>query len=229
MKENDVLDNLYAAADSVYKDFNSSLIPSVDKSSFVGVRTPQLREMAKDMIANGCWRDFISNLPHNLFEENQLHAFILSELADFDFVVRAVDKFLPYVDNWATCDQMSPKVFAKNTEKLFPFVQKWIKSKKVYTVRFAVLVLMKYFMDKNFDTKYVDMVVQIKSNEYYVNMMQAWYFATAAAKHFDMVFPYFEKLGYWTCMKAIQKATESYRVTGMHKLQLKRLKKRIKK
>ena len=223
VKENSVLGSLYAAADVAYRDFNSSLVPTVDKKCFIGVRTPRLRAMARDMLKTGDCVDFITNLPHKYFEENQLHAFIISQYNDFDLAVHAVDKFLLYVDNWATCDQMSPKIFAKNTEKLLPYIKKWIKSKHVYTVRFAVLCLMRYFMDSGFDTKYADMVLGIKSDEYYVNMMRAWYFATAAAKHFDRIYPYFAKLDTWTRARAIQKATESYRVSPEHKIKLKAL------
>ena len=223
MNKNQILDSLYAAADAVYRDFNSALLPTVAKECFIGVRTPVLRKLARDMVQSGGAGDFIKDLPHKFFEENQLHAFIISAIRDFDSAIHAVDNFLPYIDNWATCDQMSPKVFAKKQDKLLPYIKKWIESKHVYTVRFAVLCLMRYFMDANFDTKYVVMVCNIKSDEYYVNMMRAWYFATAAAKHFKETSPYFEKLDSWTRARAIQKAIESYRVTQENKLILKSL------
>ena len=218
-----ILNSLYAAADVVYRDFNSKLIPSVDKKCFIGVRTQKLRAMARDMLKTGVYKDFVQSLPHKYFEENQLHAFIISQYNDFDLAAHAVDEFLQYVDNWATCDQMSPNVFAKNVEQILPYIKKWVKSKHVYTVRFGVLVLMRYFMDEKFDTKYADMVLGIKSDEYYVNMMRAWYFATATAWHFDLVYPYFEKLDSWTRVRAIQKAIESYRVTPEDKVKLKAL------
>jgi 3-methyladenine DNA glycosylase AlkD len=223
-KESDILRLLYASADEKYRDFNSALIPTVDKSRFIGVRTPILRAIARDIINCGKDKNFIKLVPHNFFEENQLHAFIISMYRDFDIAVAAVDDFLPYIDNWATCDQMSPKVFAKNTDKLLPYITKWIKSKHVYTVRFAVLGLMRYFLDENFNEKYTDMVLKIKSDDYYVNMMRAWYFATAVAKHFDRIFPYFKKIDNWTRNRAIQKASESYRVLTEHKLKLKSIK-----
>ena len=223
MKRSSVLDLLYAAADIEYRDFSSSLVPTVDKSKFIGVRTPQLRAIAHNMVKSGADKDFIKNIPHHFFEENQLHAFIISEYRDFDIAINVVDAFLPYIDNWATCDQMSPKIFAKNTDKLLPFIKKWIKSKHVYTVRFGVLNLMRYFMDANFDKKYANMVLGIKSDEYYINMMRAWYFATAAAKHFDRVFIYFSRLDDWTRRHAIKKASESYRVSNEHKVKLKSL------
>ncbi len=218
-----IIKTLYANADENFRDFNSGLIPSVEKDRFIGVRTPILRKLARDIVTNYNWRDFIDNTPHKFFEENQLHAFIISNIRDFDTAVTYTNKFLPFIDNWATCDQMSPKIFAKNTDKLLPYIQKWIKSKHTYTVRFGVLCLMRYFLDSAFDTKYSDMVLNIKSDEYYVNMMRAWYFATGAAKHFDEILPYFNKLDLPTRNRAIQKALESYRVAPGHKVILKNL------
>lgn len=224
--KNYILNRLYALQDNAYKDFQSSLLPTICAKNIIGVRTPELRSLAKEVIHGGMMDDFILSVPHNFFEENQLHAFIISEIRDFDSAVRAVDKFLPYVDNWATCDQMSPKIFAKNTGKLLPYIKKWIKSKHVYTVRFAVLCLMRYFLDKLFDTKYADMVACIKSDEYYINMMRAWYFATAAAKQYDNILPYFQNniMDSWTHNRAIQKSIESYRIPPEHKAELKKYK-----
>ena len=218
-KENDVVKMLYTAANAVYRDFNSALIPSVDKSKFIGVRTPILRKMAKDIIKSGGADDFISKLPHKYFEENQLHAFIISEIKNFDMAIAAVSRFLPYTDNWATCDQMSPRVFKKNPDLLLKYIRKWVLSKHVYTVRFAVLSLMRFFLDDKFNVKYLDMVAGIKTDEYYINMMRAWFFATAMIKHFDDVLPYIEQgvLDDWTRRRAIQKALESYRISAPHK------------
>ncbi|MBO4700668.1 MAG: DNA alkylation repair protein [Alphaproteobacteria bacterium] len=225
MNKKEILDLLYTAADKEHKDYISNLITSIDKDSIIGVLTPNLREMARDMVANGDWREFIADLPHHFFEENQLHAFILSELLDFDFVAKEVDRFLPYIDNWATCDQMSPKVFAEKPEKSLPYIKKWIKSEHVYTVRFAILCLMRYFLEDKFDTKYVNMVVRVKSKEYYINMMQAWYFSTAIIKQWDAIFPYFEKvaLDSWTHNRAIQKALQSRRISQPNKSKLRQL------
>ncbi|MBO7656605.1 MAG: DNA alkylation repair protein [Alphaproteobacteria bacterium] len=225
MNNDTILSSLYASADGAYKDFNSSLINTVKKNRFIGVRTPKLRAISHNIVKSGDWSDFIADLPHYFFEENQLHAFIISEIRDFDFVIAAVDKFLPYVDNWATCDQMSPKVFVKNSEKILPYIKKWIKSKHVYTVRFGVLCLMRYFMNDKFDKKYMDIVAKIKSDEYYINMMRAWYFATAAINHFDYVLSYLDKLDDWTRGRTIQKAIESYRITPENKVKLKALRK----
>ena len=214
-----ILDSLYALQDTVYGDFSAKLIPNISRDCFIGVRTPQLRKIAKDMIKSGQYKDFILCLPHKYFEEDQLHAFVLSEMRDFDMAIKETERFLPFVDNWATCDQMSLRVFKKNLEIVEKYVRKWIKSKDVYTVRFAVKTLMQYWLDDGFDIKYADMVANIKSEEYYVNMMRAWYFATAAAKQFDAVLPYFHrgKLDEWTRLRAIQKATESFRITDKHK------------
>lgn len=217
--KNDIVKTLYTFADEEYRNFNSSLIPNVEKKKFIGVRTPVLRKMAKDIVKSGCAVDFINNLPHQYFEENQLHAFVLSDLPDFDIVIKEIERFLPYMDNWATCDQMSPMVFKKNNDLLLKYINKWIKSKHVYTVRFGVLCLMRYFLDDDFDIKYIDMVSNIKSKEYYVNMMRAWYFATGMAKHFEEFLPYLEsgKIDDWTRKRAIQKALESFRVSPAHK------------
>lgn len=225
IKNKNVLDLLYAAQDAAYRDFNSGLIPNISREFFIGVRTPVLRNIAKDMVKSGIADDFISDLPHKFFEENQLHAFIVSEIHDFDRAVFETERFLPFINNWATCDQMSPRVFKKNLDALIPHVCKWIKSKDIYAVRFAVKTLMQYWLDDNFDEKYADMVADIKSDEYYVNMMRAWYFATAAAKQFDRILPYLKQglIDEWTRLRAIRKATESFRVSDKNKQKLRSL------
>ena len=215
----DIIKTLYTAQDVVYRDFNAKLIPNISHDSFIGVRTPRLRKIAKDMLKSGQYKDFILCLPHKYFEENQLHAFILSEIRDFDMAIKETEGFLPYVNNWATCDQMSPRVFKKNLAVVEKYVRKWIKSKDVYSVRFAIKTMMQYWLDNEFDTKYADMVANVKSDEYYINMMRAWYFATAAAKQFDAILPYFRrgKLDEWTRLRAIQKSCESFRVSDKNK------------
>jgi 3-methyladenine DNA glycosylase AlkD len=222
--ENKILKTLYANADAVYRDFNSALIPSISKDSFIGVRTPVLRKIAKETIKSGEYKDFIDNLPHKFFEENQLHAFILSCLRDFNVVIRETERFLPYVDNWATCDQLSPMVFKKHKDALIEHMYKWVKSKHTYTVRFGIKTLMQYWLDDDFDEKYADIVVNIKSDDYYVNMMRAWYFATGLAKQYERILPYLQKLDDWTRKRSIQKALESFRVSDEHKKELRLLK-----
>ena len=228
MNRDEILKMLFAVADERHRNFNAATIKTVPKERFIGVPTPKLREMAMNMVKKGVWQDFIAEVPHYYFEENQLHGFIISEVFNFNFVAKAIDAFLPYVDNWATCDQMLPRIFVDNAENLLPYIRKWIKSEHEYTVRYAIVCLMRYFLEDRFDEKYVRMVTRVKSKAYYINMAQAWYFSTAAAKRFDAVYPYFADLNEWTMFRAIEKAIASYRVTGMHKLKLKRLRNRIK-
>lgn len=208
--------------DEKFAKFNASLLPNSVR--VIGVRTPELRKYAKNI---GNTDKFLCALPHAYFEENQIHAFILSELRNFDRCVQMVDKFLPYIDNWATCDQLIPRIFAKNADKLMPYIQKWIKSKHLYTVRFAIGLLMRFYLGDAFQTKYADMVENVHSDEYYINMMRAWYFATALAKNWNNVIGYIgqNKLDTWTHNKTIQKAIESYRITPTQKEFLRKLKK----
>lgn len=226
IKNNDIAKMLYAAQDNAYRDFNSGLVPNISHDLFIGVRTPILRKMAKDMIKSGEYKDFIALLPHKYFEENQLHAFILSQLRDFDILINELERFLPYVDNWATCDQLSPIVFKKNKDLLLKYVYKWIKSEHAFTVRFGVKTLMQYWLDDDFNEKYADIVADIKTDDYYVNMMRAWYFATASAKQYDRILPYLVpgQIDEWTRKRAIQKAIESYRVSDERKQKLRSLK-----
>ena len=224
---------LFALQDIEYRDFQSNLIPNVDKEFFIGIRTPVLRKYTKDLVKDASKADdlnqFLNTLPHTYFDENQLHAFILSEMKDFNTCVTYVDAFLPYIDNWATCDQMSPKVFKKHKDALLSYIEKWINSDKTYTIRFAIGMLMEHFLDEDFDGQYPEMVAKVKSDEYYINMMIAWYFATALAKQYDAAFPFIEgyKLDPWTHNKTIQKAIESYRISPEQKEMLRRL--RVKK
>ena len=217
---------LFSYQDLSYAQLQIRTIPSVDASRIIGVRTPQLRLFAKRLYKEPDTDSFLNELPHKYFDEDQLHAFIISLEKDFDICIAKVEAFLPYVDNWATCDQMSPKAFKKDPERLLPYIDEWIRSDKTYTVRFAVGMLMEHFLDERFDTKYADMVAALRSDEYYINMMIAWYFATALAKQYDACIPYIEehRLDTWTHNKAIQKSVESYRITGERKLYLKSLK-----
>lgn len=222
----EIKNHLYELKETDYKEFMAKLIPTVDSESVLGIRTPALRNYAKDLAKRDDIDEYLHSLPHELFDENQLHAFILSELKDYDRCIKEVDNFLPYVDNWATCDQLSPKVFKKHKKELLASIKTWLKSKDTYTIRFAIGMLMQYFLDDEFDETYPKTVSKIKSDEYYINMMIAWYFATALAKQYDAILPYIEKnvLDKWTHNKTIQKAIESYRITDEQKEYLRSLK-----
>ena len=217
--QNKIVSDLIGMRDENFAKFNSGIIPTTESKLVIGVRTPQLKRYAKTISDTD---KFLSKLPHTYFEENQIHAFILCDIRDFAKCVQMVDAFLPYVDNWATCDHLIPKSFAKNVDKLLPWVQKWIKSKHTYTVRFAIGILMRYFLGQNFDKKYAKMVATVSSDEYYINMMRAWYFATALAKNWDDVICFIEakELDTWTHNKTIQKSIESFRITPAHKKHL---------
>ena len=301
-----VLEKLKKMQDKKYGEFQAKLIPTIDRKTIIGVRTPELKAFAKEMLKgsqsftptrgsqcfaltqgsqsmgtmkgsqsmgtmkgsrsmgpmNGFTNDveiFLDELPHKYFDENQLHVFILSEMKDFDICIKRVNEFLPYVNNWATCDQLSPKCFKMNKEVLLKHINKWIKSKKPYFIRFAIEMLMSHFLDADFDEKYLKMVsdvkfasrvtrqkkklqsinsktnrsdsekisVDINPDKYYVEMMRAWYFATALAKQYDATLPYIKNgtLEEWTHNKTIQKACESFRVCETHKKELKKYKK----
>lgn len=219
---------LFAMQDKGYRDFQSKLIPSVEYDTVIGVRTPELRKYAKQLVkAEGIF-EFLRDLPHSYFDENQLHAFIISEIKDYPTCLEETECFLPYVDNWATCDQLLPRAFKKHEKELLEVIRKWIVSEQTYTVRFAIGMLMKYFLDEYFDLEYPKMVAAIRSEEYYINMMIAWYFATALAKQYESVVPFLENqcLDIWTHNKAIQKSVESYRITKEQKEYLRSLKRR---
>lgn len=226
MERKDIVAELFRLQDKDYAAFQSKLLPTVDRDRVIGVRTPSLRTFAKSLYKEGETDGFLACLPHQYFDEDQLHAFLISLEKDFDKCISLVEAFLPYIDNWATCDQLSPKVFKMEPEKLLPYIEKWIKSDKIYTVRFAIGMLMQHFLDDRFDTKYAEMVANVESGEYYINMMIAWYFATALAKQYDSVLPYLEedRLGDWVHQKTIQKCIESYRITENQKQYLKSLK-----
>lgn len=221
---------LFALRDGEYGDFNAKLIPNIDRRRVIGVRTPELRAMAKRLHGTAQAEEFLHALPHEYFEENQLHAFLLEYERDYSALIAALDAFLPYVDNWATCDQMNPKSLGRNKEALLAKIREWLASGRCYTVRYAIGQLMHWYLDADFKPEYADMVAAVRSEEYYVRMMAAWYFATALAKQYDAVLPYFtgRKLDAWTHNKAIQKAVESYRVSDEHKTALRRLKVKMK-
>ena len=217
---------LFELQDEKYRDFQVKLIPTVDPATVIGVRTPELRKLAKELSKRDDIDAFLETLPHDHFDENQLHAFILSGMKDFTKCMTGVCGFLPFIDNWATCDQLSPKVFGKNKAELLAYINEWLQSDETYTIRFAAGMLMEHFLDDDFDIKYPEMVAAIESDEYYVNMMGAWYFATALAKQYDRVISFIEekRLDKWTHNKTIQKSVESYRITPEQKAYLKSLK-----
>ncbi|MBO7042721.1 MAG: DNA alkylation repair protein [Alphaproteobacteria bacterium] len=221
---NKIVTDLFNMRDEKFAKFNASLLPTINKENIIGIHTPELKKYAKT-ISNP--EIFLNSLPHKYFEENQIHAFVLSNIPDFEICIKNVDKFLVYVDNWATCDQLIPKTFIKNIDKLLPYIKKWIKSKHIYTQRFAIGLLMRFYLGENFNLKYANMVIKVKSTEYYVNMMRAWYFATALAKNWDSVIKIIENknLDTWTHNKTIQKCTESFRISPSQKKYLITLKK----
>ena len=221
-----IRETLFSLRDEKFAAFQARLIPNVAPERIIGVRTPALRKLAKTLRGSGEAEEFLKALPHDFFEENNLHAFLLCEMKDFDACVQAVEDFLPYVDNWATCDQMSPRVFRKNKQALLPYIRCWIASERCYTRRFGTGMLMSHFLDEDFREEYLRLVSDKRSEEYYVNMMIAWYFATALAKQYEAALPYLEnrRLDPWVHNKAIQKAVESFRVSDGHKNYLRTLK-----
>ena len=226
MNKTDLYKKLYSLQDLKYRDMQIKIIPTISPESIIGVRTPELKDMAKNIVKDGNWKDFLEELPHKYFEENQLHAFVISRIKDLNECMEELRKFLPYVDNWATCDQMSPKIFKKHKEELLTHTKEWIRSDKTYIIRFGVKMLMEHFLDEAYDPQYPEMVAGIRSEEYYVNMMVAWYFATALAKQYESILPFIEgkRLEAWTHNKAIQKSVESRRITEEQKIYLKSLK-----
>ena len=221
-----IRETLFSLREEKFAAFQAKLIPNVAPERVIGVRTPALRKLAKTLRGSGQAEEFLKALPHEFFEENNLHAFLLCAMKDFEACVQAVEDFLPYVDNWATCDQMSPGVFRKNKQALLPHIRRWIASEQCYTRRFGIGMLMSHFLDEDFREEYLSLVSDIRSEEYYVNMMIAWYFATALAKQYEAALPYLEnrRLDPWVHNKAIQKAVESFRVSDGHKTYLKTLK-----
>ena len=212
---------LISLQDTEYKIFHSKLMPTIPDDKIIGIRVPVLRKFAKSFAKTDESKGYLKELPHYYYEENNLHAFLIEEIKDYNTAIYETNKFLPYVDNWATCDMFSPKVFAKNKEHLFIEINKWLKSEHPYVVRYAIGMLMRYFID---DSESAELVCKVKSDDYYVNMMKAWYFATALAHDFQLFLPYIvqKKLDKWVHNKTIQKAVESYRITNEQKVILKK-------
>ena len=224
--QTEIQKELFAHQDKTYRELQIKILPSVVPETIIGVRTPELRKMAKQFSTCEDINNFLENLPHKYFEENQIHSFIISEIKNFDECLKKINLFLPYIDNWATSDQLIPKIFKKNKKKLISSIKKWINSKKTYSVRFGIKMLMDFFLDDDFNLEYPKMVSSIKTEEYYIKMMIAWYFSTALIKQYDSVIPFIENkvLEPWTHNKAIQKSVESFRVTSKQKEYLKTLK-----
>lgn len=206
-------ERLFSLQDLKYREFHKSLVPTAAEDYIIGVRMPVLRALAKEIEP----QPFLEKLPHKYYEENQLHAILLSGIKDYDLCMREVERFLPYVDNWATCDGLRPRCFAKHTEKLLPSVRRWLASEHEYTVRFGIGVLEAFCLDKAFRPEQLLWVADIKREEYYIKMMQAWYFATALAKQWEATVSIITTLPEWVRRKTIQKACESFRVPQDHK------------
>ncbi|MGN0546844.1 MAG: DNA alkylation repair protein [Acutalibacteraceae bacterium] len=221
-----LLGRLFELRDSDYLDFNSRLIPTVPKEKMIGVRTPELRRLAKEFSKTEFADAFLDSLPHNYYEENNIHAFMIENIRDYSECISRLNRFLPYVDNWATCDMMRPKVFKKHLPELLGSIGIWLASGETYTVRFGIEMLMTFYLDEHFSPEYPAMVAEVRSDEYYIKMMQAWYFATALAKQWDEAVKYIEqnRLDEDTHNKAIRKAVESYRITDEQKAYLRGLK-----
>ena len=222
----DIQKRLFELQDKDYALFQSRLVPDIDSELIIGVRVPTLRKFAKELKKNQGCEDFLKELPHKYYDENMLHGILISEMKDYIGCIESLNEFLPYIDNWAVCDTLSPKVFKKNKDTLLEEICTWSKSKKTYTCRFGIGMLMSHFLDEDFNKEYLQLPAGIKSKEYYVNMMLAWFFATALAKQWESTLPLFEeeKLDVWVHNKAIQKAKESYRIDADKKAYLSSLK-----
>lgn len=222
----DIINKLFELQDKEYALFQSKLTPTIEKEKFIGVRVPLVRKLAKECIKDDSISNFLNDLPHEYYDENMLHGLIISEIKDYDECIKQVDKFLPFVDNWAVCDIMSPKVFKKHKSELLEKIKVWTLSKEIYTCRFGIEMLMSHFLDDDFKKEYLEIPAKIKSDEYYVNMMIAWFYATSLAKQWESTIPYLENKRFdkWVHNKIIQKSIESYRIADSQKEYLRSLK-----
>ena len=225
----DIQQELFALQDLSYRDFHAKLMPTVDKARVIGVRTPKLRAFAKEFGKTEESEIFLQVLPHQYYEENNLHGLLIEQIRDYDKCLEELERFLPFIDNWATCDLLALHMMKKHRDIFIREVFRWIESDQPYTIRFGISMLMRHYLDEEFKTEYPEKVAAIRSEEYYVNMMRAWYFSTALAKQYEKVLPFLEKrqMDVWTHNKTIQKAIESYRITSEQKEYLRTL--RIKK
>lgn len=224
MTNEEIQSRLFEMQDLTYREFNAKLIPGVH--TMIGVRVPQLRAFAKKLRREGGYEAFLSTLPHTYYEENTLHAFLIESIPEYSEFLPEINRFLPYIDNWATCDMLRPKSIKKHRPEFLKEIRIWLKSEKTYTIRFGLNMLMSFYLDDLFTTEIPELAAQVVSEEYYVNMMQAWFFATALAKQWDAVIPYIQenRLPPWVHNKTIQKCVESYRITPEQKEFLKKLK-----
>lgn len=221
----DIQQELFALQDLSYRDFHAKLMPTVDKARVIGLRTPKLRAFAKEFGKTEEAKEFLKVLPHQYYEENNLHGLLIEQIKDYPTLIRELNRFLPCIDNWATCDLLTVRVVKKHLDTFTEEVERWLASDHTYTIRFGIGMLMRYYLEEHFSLEYPEKVAKIRSEEYYVNMMRAWYFATALAKQYEAIFPFLEekRLDAWTHNKTIQKAIESYRITQEQKVYLRTL------
>lgn len=225
MTAKEIRERLFSLADENYKAFQSKLMPTVDSNKIIGVRTPALRKLAAEVYKSAEYREFTEDLPHKYYEEDNLHGMLTEKIKSFDECLKETEKLLPFIDNWATCDMLRPKALKNEPELLYGKIKEWLGSDKTYTVRFAIGCLLSFYLDDNFSSEHLSLVAEIKSDEYYINMMIAWYFATALSKQYDSAIVYIRerKLPEWVHRKTIQKAIESYRITREQKAYLRTL------
>lgn len=221
----EIYDRLLGMQEITYGDFSAKLVPTISREQVIGVRLPALRKYAKELAGSAQAEQFMQKLPHVYLEENHLHSFLIGQMRDADACYAALDAFLPYVDNWAVCDSLRPQIITKDKKRLLLYIDRCLQSEHPYTVRFGIELLMLYFLDEDFDPAHLARVAAVQSGEYYVNMMIAWYFATALAKQWESALPYVEqhRLPAWVHNKTIQKATESFRITSGQKAYLRTL------
>lgn len=222
----DLQKQLFDLQDTTYRDFHSKLMPETDKETIIGIRVPVLRKFAKEFAKKPEAKEFLQQLPHRYYEENNLHMMLIIAIKDYEECLREIERFLPYIDNWATCDMSAPKCFEAHKPELLSHIREWLASGHTYTIRYGIGMLMRLYLGEDFSPEYPEMVSQVSSEEYYIKMMVAWYFATALAMQWDAVIPYLEqkRLPDWTHRKTIQKAIESYRITQEQKDYLRSLK-----
>lgn len=228
MKDFDGLrEKLFELRDENYKKFSAKLLPTVEEEKIIGIRTPELYKFVKKFFQDNDAENFLNDLPHKYFEENSIHAILICEMKNYAECLQAVKKFLPFIDNWGTCDSLVPKIFAKHTTELEGEIKSWLASNEIYTVRFAISMLMKFYLGKNFDEKYLRWVSEVELKDYYVEMMAAWFFAEALIKQYDAAIVFLEKnlLSASIRKKTIQKAVDSRRISAEKKIYLKTLRK----